>query len=396
MSDTAPGAVRIEGLGKGFSSRPRSWANLLRVMIGWPLAGPHVWALRDVSLDLAPGASLGLVGANGAGKSTLLALMAGLLQPTHGRLACGGSVRALLDPSATLIPELTGRENLELAAVEQGLSGRDAREFVAEAASFADLGDALEREVWGYSAGMRLRLTFAAATSRPCDVLLVDEVIAVGDATFSGRCLPRIRALQRGGTTLVVASHVRYWINELCEQALWLHDGRVRVLGAAPDVTAAWEHYARQDEPGSGRAPVVTANAELLSVSVGAGDDRAATIGVDDDLAIRATFRIEDAKPPLSAIVLVHREDGLPVMMTSSHFRGFHPRLDGDRASACLTFRRLPLLAGRYLVTVGIMDGEFLQPLALVPDCAEFTVVAGDRREQGLVAPDHEWSEPGA
>ncbi len=392
MSGVPPGAIRIEGLGKAFSSRPRGWASLVRVMTGRPLAGPLVWALRDITLDLAPGASLGLVGANGAGKSTLLALMAGLLRPTSGRLAAGGSVRALLDPGATLVPELTGRENLELAAVEQGLSAREIPEFVAEAASFADLGDALEREVWGYSAGMRLRLTFAAATSRPCDVLLVDEVISVGDATFSGRCLPRFRALQRAGTTLVVASHVRYWINELCEQALWLHEGQVRSLGAACDVTAQWEHFAQRAEADRARGPIASASARLESVSVGSDGTRA-QLAIGDDLVIHVRFQLADVRPPLSMIVLVFREDGVPVFLTSSHFRGFFPRVQDDRASACLTFRRLPLLPGRYLVTVGLMDGEFLHPLALVPDCAEFRVAAGSHRELGLVLPDHEWSD---
>jgi ABC-type polysaccharide/polyol phosphate transport system ATPase subunit len=196
------------------------------------------WALSDISFRAEPGESLALVGANGAGKSTLLKIISRVMYQTAGRLEIAGRVGALIEVRAGITPLLTGRENIYVTGSIMGLKRRDVARRFDEIVAFAELEDAVDRQVKYYSSGMQMRLGFSVAAHLQPDILLVDEVLAVGDATFQQRCLDRIRAVLSEGTTLLFVSHDLAAVEATCSNGIWLHNGEARTMGPIRDVLA--------------------------------------------------------------------------------------------------------------------------------------------------------------
>jgi ABC-type polysaccharide/polyol phosphate transport system ATPase subunit len=197
-------------------------------------------ALKRVSLDIRKGETFGVVGRNGAGKSTLLKLVARILQPTGGRVRVAGAVAPLLDISGGFHPELTGRENVFLNGAMLGFSTREMRRRFESIARFAELGDFIEAPVRTYSSGMIARLGFAIATDVEPDILLIDEVLAVGDEKFRAKCADRMRRFREGGATIVLVSHDLQAVRDLCGRAVWLNQGQVEALGPVEEVVARY------------------------------------------------------------------------------------------------------------------------------------------------------------
>jgi ABC-type polysaccharide/polyol phosphate transport system ATPase subunit len=198
------------------------------------------WVVRDINLRVEPGESWALVGANGAGKSTLLKIICRVMYPTAGRLKIAGRVGALIEVRAGITPLLTGRENIYLSGSIMGLRRRDVTRRFDEIVSFAELEGAVDRQVKYYSSGMQMRLGFAVAAHLAPDILLVDEVLAVGDAVFQQRCLDRIRAVLNEGTTLLFVSHDLAAVEATCSNGIWLHHGEIQTRGPIRDVLAAY------------------------------------------------------------------------------------------------------------------------------------------------------------
>jgi ABC-2 type transport system ATP-binding protein len=198
------------------------------------------WALRDISLMIQPGESVGIVGVNGSGKSTLLKMLTGTMVPTVGDLAVGGKVGALIELQAGLHPELSGRENALAYGTLLGLTRKQARDSLDDVLTFAGIEDAVDRQVKFYSTGMRLRLGFAIAAQLGAPVLLVDEVLAVADAEFQDTATRRLKDLRAEGTTLVVVSHDLSVIDGLCDRTVWLDDGVVADDGTTAGVLDAY------------------------------------------------------------------------------------------------------------------------------------------------------------
>src|SRR5437588_8632056 len=198
------------------------------------------WALSDVSLTAAPGESWGLVGANGAGKSTLLKILSRVMYPTAGRVNVSGRVGALIEVRAGISPQLTGRENIYLTGSIMGLKRRDVAKRFDEIVAFAELEAAVDRQVKYYSSGMQMRLGFGVAAHLEPEVLLVDEVLAVGDASFQQRCLDRIRQVLHEGTTLLFVSHDLAAVEATCANGVWLHNGRARAMGPIREVLSQY------------------------------------------------------------------------------------------------------------------------------------------------------------
>lgn len=207
----------------------------------------EVWALRDVSLSVSRGESLGIVGRNGAGKSTFLRVLGRVFRPTSGRVRVRGSIATLIEVAGGFHPELTGRENVFLNGTLLGRTASEVRRKFGDIVEFAEIGGFIDAPIRTYSTGMTLRLGFAVATAWDADVLLVDEVLAVGDEAFRRKCADRIGELRRrNGTTLVFVSHDLAAVRNMCERALWLDQGRIRLDGPAESVTAAY--HAGSDE----------------------------------------------------------------------------------------------------------------------------------------------------
>jgi ABC-type polysaccharide/polyol phosphate transport system ATPase subunit len=236
-----PGAVHFDRVTKSFAQQ--GGPKLLRERLGDLFASPRgrrIEVLKDTSFELTPGESLGLVGANGAGKSTLLNLATGLLDPDSGTIDVGGRVGALLELGAGFHHDLTGAENLRIQAALMGLSRRDMETKFDEIAEFSGVREFIHEPLRTYSQGMILRLAFSVAVCASPDVLLIDEMIGVGDQAFKELSHRKVQEMRRGGHTILLASHSEELITSLCDRALWLERGRVMMLGNVTEVLAAY------------------------------------------------------------------------------------------------------------------------------------------------------------
>jgi lipopolysaccharide transport system ATP-binding protein len=193
------------------------------------------WGLRHVNFEVRPGTMLGVIGSNGAGKSTLLRLLADIDKPDEGSLHVNGRLDALLSLSAGFHPDLTGRENVFVSGVVHGLTRAEVRRRFDSIVAFAELEEFVDSPLRIYSTGMAMRLGFAVTAHMEPDVLLIDEVLSVGDAAFERKCLDRIRRLKMDGCTIVFISHALDRIREMCDEAIWLHKGLIVATGS-PDV----------------------------------------------------------------------------------------------------------------------------------------------------------------
>lgn len=199
------------------------------------------WALRDISFTVRAGESVALVGRNGSGKTTLLRVLCGITYPSEGDAAVHGRFAALLALGAGFNFERTGRENIYLNAAIQGVGPRQVADSVAEIIAFAELGDFIDVPVKRYSSGMITRLGFSVAAHILPDIIFIDEVLAVGDAAFQEKCIERILAMKAEGRTLVFVSHAPGLVRQLCERAIWLHGGELRLDGPTDQVLAGYE-----------------------------------------------------------------------------------------------------------------------------------------------------------
>ena len=209
-------------------------SKLLRVFLEERLKGHHrqvFYALKDVSFRVERGQSLAVIGSNGAGKSTLLGLVAGLADPNEGHIEVNGKVAALLELGSGFHPDLTGRENVFLNASILGLDRKRTEKYFDSIADFSGIGDFIEEPIRTYSSGMVVRLAFAVAIHIDPEILIIDEVLAVGDQAFQEKCFEKIREFKRQGRTLLFVSHSGDTVKRLCDQCVWLEHGKVRAIG---------------------------------------------------------------------------------------------------------------------------------------------------------------------
>jgi len=246
MSDEK--VVKVSGVGKRFRLRPGGTRTLKSAVLGWMGGGKshELWALRDVNFSVARGETLGIIGANGAGKSTLLALLTGTMEPTEGSISVAGSVSSLLELGAGFHPDLTGRENVFLYGAIMGLSRAQMRERFDAIVDFAGLSDFIDQPVKHYSSGMYVRLGFAVAVEVNPEVLLIDEVLAVGDVPFQKKCMDRMTEFRQQGKTMLVVSHDLSVIQKMSDRIMLLDEGRVTGLGDPGDVIGSYRASAGQ------------------------------------------------------------------------------------------------------------------------------------------------------
>jgi ABC-2 type transport system ATP-binding protein len=229
-------AIEVAGVSKRFRIYREKPTSLKQRLLSGRVRAEDFWALKDVSFDVAQGETLALIGHNGSGKSTLLKVIAGILRPTEGLVRQRGRIAALLELGAGFHQELTGRENVYLNASFLGLSRHETDRVYDDIVAFAELPDFMETAVKFYSSGMLVRLGFAVAVHVEPEILLIDEVLAVGDEAFQARCLDRVRAFQRDGRTIVLVTHALDQVRQLCDHAIMLDHGTVHARGAPDDV----------------------------------------------------------------------------------------------------------------------------------------------------------------
>jgi ABC-2 type transport system ATP-binding protein/lipopolysaccharide transport system ATP-binding protein len=236
-------SVRLESVSVRYRVPRERFSGLKELAVRWAqgrLETFDVWALHDVSLSLRAGEIFGVVGVNGAGKTTLLKAIAGVLHPTEGRIWVQGSVAPLLELGAGFHPELTGRENVFLYGTLLGNSRRHLRGVYDSIVEFAELDSFMDAPLRTYSSGMAARLAFAVATHRRADVLLVDEVLAVGDVHFQEKCRRRMDEFRTEGATIVLVSHDPGLLTKMCDRVAWLEGGRVAALGPADEIVGRY------------------------------------------------------------------------------------------------------------------------------------------------------------
>jgi lipopolysaccharide transport system ATP-binding protein len=234
-------AVRVVGVSKKFTLHTERRNSVKeRLVRGRARTDGDFWALRDVSFEVPRGTTFGLIGHNGSGKSTMLKLLAGVHRPTSGSVITDGRVSALLELGAGFHGELTGRENVHLNGSILGLSRRQIEESMEKIIDFADIGEFIDAPVKVYSSGMYVRLGFSIAVTVDPEILIVDEIIAVGDEQFQRKCFDYMFELRKRGTTVVLVTHSLGLVQDLCDQAVWLHHGRVQRIGDSRDVVQGY------------------------------------------------------------------------------------------------------------------------------------------------------------
>lgn len=310
------------------------------------------WALKDVSFEVPTGSTIGIIGSNGSGKSTMLKCLAGILYPNKGAVRVNGKLAALLELGAGFHPELSGRENIYLNSAILGMSRQDISSRYDSIVEFSGLGRFIDTPVKNYSSGMVIRLGFSIACHVEPEILLIDEILSVGDQSFQRRSGEKIEQFRQEGRTIVIVSHGLGSLQQLCEDLVWLEKGEVRRIGPAADVIAEYtgDSYA-------GITTVATEQGERW----GTGEGTITTVelvGPDG----RPTTKVESGQPtrirvnatthlPLSNIsfkIMINHLNGSPIWSSSTARHGFEVVNNGGNFFAQLDIKRVPLLEGRY------------------------------------------------
>ncbi|GAB4181809.1 MAG: ABC transporter ATP-binding protein [Wenzhouxiangellaceae bacterium] len=387
--------VEAIGLSKCYpaeSNRRQRWRVLARLLAGQN-ATSGAAVLRDISFSIRRGESFGIVGANGAGKSTLLKIIAGVLKPTAGSIQVNGKTAAMLELGAGFQPEQSGLENVRMKAALLGLNRAQLRAAMPAILDFADIGDAIHRPVKHYSSGMVVRLGFAVIASLRPDLLITDEVLAVGDESFQRKCIHWLDGYLADGGTLMLVSHSVYQIRRLCSQALWLHEGELRMVGDVHQVTQAYLAWHESRSPaaaGERRFNPATYQVNQMVVSA-AGQPDASTLQSGHDLEVELRLHSPDGRMPVAGVG-VTRQDGTPVYgVASQHDDASGMLVDNNEYLFRLRFPRCQLLPGQYLIHGHALDPEGVR----LKDSVEHPLtVTGKVLELGLVRLAHEWTTP--
>ena len=391
-----PGRIVVDRVSRTFRVYPKAQRTLKDLFVSrGRLAAREVQALRDVSITVEPGDAVGLVGRNGSGKSTLLRLISGIITPTSGRIEAGGRIASLLELGAGFHPDFTGRENVYLNGSIHGLSRARVREVMDEIVSFAELERFIDLPVRTYSSGMFMRLGFSVAAHIRSDVLLLDEVFAVGDEQFQRKCFGKIAEFKHRGGTILFVSHDAQAVERLCDRAVLLQRGEVAFDGATHDAIAAYRRLlgadASPDELEAGLREWGTGAARIVSAALVDGDgDARSQFSAGEPVAVRL---VVDADEGVAApkVVLELRDDGGLVLGSVAHELAHLGWNGGGRHEVRFRLERLPLADGRFHLRVRLVDAATAAPLHALDDALRFFVFPADG-ETGAVLLAGEWS----
>jgi lipopolysaccharide transport system ATP-binding protein len=366
---------------------PAILRKLLRRERTQELEASEFWALRDVSFEVRPGEALGIIGANGAGKSTLLKLLTRILRPTRGRCEVHGRVGALIEVAAGFHPDLTGRENVFLQGSIMGMRQAEIARKFDQIVEFSGIGEFIDTPVKRYSSGMNARLGFSIAAHLDPDVLLIDEVLAVGDAGFQERCLTRMRALLARGIPVVFISHNLPAVVDLCTRALVLNQGQVVFDGVPAEAAATYRQLLATipADTGGHSGPIRIAAVELSSRAA------SAPAVVPSGGALRVRICYEAAQPTSAHFAVdIHTAEGVFCTGINTQMDECDFGVLQGRGVVDLTIPRLPLLPGCYTASVGILHHTTLAPLDLRLRAFPLTVSLR-RPDFGFVYVERSW-----
>jgi ABC-type polysaccharide/polyol phosphate transport system ATPase subunit len=391
------GSIVAENVSRRFRVYPQRHVTLKEAIVRRRHLRPvEVWALRDVSFQIEPGESVGFMGRNGSGKTTLLRVLAGVFRPTDGRLTVAGRVGSLLELGAGFHHDFTGRDNIYLSASIYGIRKHEVDRRFEEIVEFSELGRFIDLPVRTYSAGMYMRLGFSIAVNVDADILLLDEVFAVGDEAFQRKCVDRIMEFKRQGKTIAFVSHSGPSVERMCDRALLLREGVVEYDGETGEVIRRYQELLAGEEAPAERAAGLsewgTGEARVTDVRL---ENEAGEI-VDvfkpgDSVGLRMKVHSRAAiEPPVLAIELRDVTGGLLTRAERNLGQlGWEP--DSEGADVRFDIQRLPLVEGRFQFSVDLTDGSRGSRYHRVEKAAEFSVLP-QGEAHGFVLLEGDWS----
>lgn len=329
------------------------WKDVTGGASGSPNLRPYeFWALKDVSLSMRKGESIGLIGRNGAGKTTLLKLMNGLIKPTAGKITIRGTIGALIALGMGFNPILTGRENVRIAGAVLGFTQREMDEKLEDILEFSEIGEFIDAPVRSYSSGMLVRLGFSVAIQVKPDILLVDEVLAVGDLAFAVKCHKRITEYRNGGGSMVLVSHYLHNIRIHCDRAIWIEDATVRLDGPSGTVCNEYEKFIGRT--GAQQGSEVYSDKTIKISGVKYPKTVTSDHGFEFEFTVDSTRKVD--KPII--VFAIFDIKGQHLISNYSHLEGFFPRFTIGRTTIQLRFDYLPLSSGVYSMSLILHENE--------------------------------------
>ena len=388
-------AIEIDGVWKKFRLYKEKNVSLKEAVVrGRRSRHEDFWALQDITVQVPSGQALGLIGANGSGKSTLLKVIARILAADRGRVAVAGRVATLLELGAGFQMDYTGIENIYLNGAILGLSRRQITERLDDIIAFAELDQFINNPVRNYSSGMYMRLGFAIAVHVDPQVILIDEVLAVGDEAFQRKCIERIRRFRKEGRTMVFVSHDLAAVMDVCDRVLWLEHGRVRADGKPPDAVDAYLSHVSSASPTITDPENRTGPARMPAVRISQSNGKVGfqfVTGGPMKIAVDYEF-LEPVVEPFFG-VSIFRNDGIYCYGINTRMDNVKLRSEPHRGTVELTIPDLPLLPGNYEISVGFFDRD---SRPLVFQHKQYAIrVRADQVNEGLVVMPHHWEVRG-
>ena len=395
MSDVL---IELNGISKCYpklrSSSDRVTA-LWQVLTGKEISRQHQ-VLDTICFELRRGESLGIIGENGAGKSTLLKIIAGVIHPTRGQLVVNGRLGALLELGAGFHQEHSGRENIRIAAGLMGLSRAEIKAKTPQIIEFADIGSYIDEPIKHYSSGMVVRLGFAVVSAMQPDILITDEVFAVGDESFQKKCTAWLHDYRQRGGTLLFCSHSMFHVQKLCKRACWIHHGKQHMVGDVFDVTQHYLAYhetraEQQKQLAEQSNTVNTANeyqVEQVHLLQAGEVIHEPVYRMGETLSVSGQIWSPDDRHPNVAVGIL-RTDETPIYGSTSEMAGYQlQKMANNRYGFTISFPDLLLLPGNYLVKAHALDPEGMRLF----DTVELPFrVTGQTREFGICQLKHQW-----
>jgi len=406
MSNEAQPVISFSHVNKRFTFSKEKPQSLLETIISiFSRRSRHpkqdLWAVRDLSFDVYPGQALGIIGRNGSGKSTVLKLIARILRPTSGQVMVRGRISALLELGAGFHPDLTGRENIALNASVLGLTEEDVERNFDAIVKFSELGEFIDMPVKHYSSGMYMRLGFSVAIHVDPTVLIVDEILAVGDQAFQMKCIDRIHEMKRQGVTIIIISHNLGIIRRLCSHIIWLEHGEMRASGPAEEIASQYKEFSNQsvsqqlslESQESSFRRWGNLEIELTAVRILNADGQEQSVfQTGDEMTIEMAYLAHQPIREPEFGLAIFRQDGLNISGPNTQMDGVE--IGVVEGTGLIRYRiiNLPLLPARYQVTAAIHDSRLMQAYDYHDLAYPFRVVIGDKKEiDGIMEMPSTW-----
>lgn len=408
----AAAVLEFDRVSKGYDRQSLSFRSAFRRALAqmkrhWTPPNPQehsmFWAVSDLSFKVYKGETVGIIGENGAGKSTILKLMAGITTPTHGRVVCRGRVASLIELGAGFNPDLTGRENITLNGSVLGLTQAEIKRKFDLIVSFSGLEQFLDTPVKYYSSGMYAKLGFAIAAHVEADIILTDEILAVGDAAFQRQCHQKFQQLQ-SSATIVFVSHDLFAIRKSCTRVLWIRGGRIQLDSKPDEVVDAYldsVQQEREEELRVGRPKRAIEGAmrwgsgEIEIEAVTTHDEQGRDKSVfrtHEKLVIRISYRVKGKFVDPGFCVQLHTDQGVWLHGTNTFVDGVACEVDADTGMIELQYPDIPLLTGTYWIMAGVTSAnDWTTPYDVIMKAQHFEVLTRSG-EGGIIVCDHAWN----